>query len=152
MLLLRWVRLGRAWALRGLGMGLGLVVVLVGLGWFLWEEVVGGLWVLSRVGFRFGLLGGRLVLWWFLVSISFASVLCRASYSSMVLSGGREHRCPALLSSVRALLVGIHVFAVDVLAVLYLCWSLRQDIVFLFVTAAVADEGVHGDCGVYCCM
>jgi hypothetical protein len=48
---------------------------------------------------------------------------------------------------VSALLVGIRVFPVVLLADSYLGWSLWEHVIFfLLVAAAIADEGVHFGC------
>jgi len=66
------------------------------------------------------------------------------SYSPMGRLGALEGCGLALRPGVSALLVGIHVFPVVLLADSYLGWSLWEHILFvLFVAAAVTDESVH---------
>jgi hypothetical protein len=69
------------------------------------------------------------------------------SHSSRALSDVLVGCGLASRPGVNALLVGIRVFSVVLLADSYLGWSLWKDILFvLFVAAAIPDESVHFGC------
>ena len=148
MLLLLWVLLEGRLGLVLLGLGLVHfeVVLLVLLVLLLLQSAR-----LLVVVFRDGLLGVRLAALGFgqVLCFVFVWVLCRFPHSPMAQSGVLEGCGLASRPGVRALLVGIRVFPVMLLADSYLGRSLWKNVVFfLFVTAAITDEGVH--CGRYC--
>ena len=103
---------------------------------------------LSMIVFHGGLLGVPLAL-------KCSQILCACLYlpflgrthSSMGRSGAPEGCGLASRPGVSALLVGIRIFSVVLLAGAYLGWSLWEHVLFiLLIAAAITDESIHFGC------
>ena len=134
--------------MRSVLLGLGVVHLEVVLLRVLVLEVLRSAPRLSMIVFHGGLLGVPLAL-------KCSQMLCACLYlpflgrthSSMGRSGAPEGCGLASRPGVNALLVGIRVFSVVLLADSHLGWALWKHIILLlFVAAAITDESVHFGC------